>query len=101
MAKKTGKYGHPGSSGLAQSGGINKTFGGGKGGTAASRKSTTSRVTTTGVLNNGVGYRVRTTGGDDQKTSLGARIGQPPPLRGSGPKDPKVKVHNPVRKGSR
>ena len=101
MAKK-GKYGHPGSSGLAQSGGINKTFGGGKGGTAASRKSTTDRKIGSGRMNNGLQYNIRSMGGDKAMVGDTPTVGAPPPVTAQGAKaKPKVAIRPPVRKGGR
>lgn len=96
MAKK-GKYGHPGSSGLAQSGGINKTFGGGKG---PSSPVTQGRKVGSGRLNNGLNYNVRSDGGDDSMTPFSGRIGTPPPIRGNGEKKAKVAIRKPSRGGA-
>lgn len=93
-------YGHPGSSGQAQSGGINKTFGGGKGGTAASKKATNERKVGRGTLNNGLNYNIRKEAGDNAPVGQTGKIGSPPPLRGGPPKQAKVNVRKPTRKGS-
>jgi len=98
---KGNKYGHPGSSGLAQSGGRNTTFGGGKGGTAASRKSTTERKVGSTKLNNGLRANIRTESGDNARVKRTGSIGAPPPLMThSGTKISKVKVQKPARGGS-
>jgi hypothetical protein len=96
MAKKKGVS-------LAQSGGINKTFGGGKGGLGSARNATTERKTGGGgELNNGLHYNIRSAGGDDALTSgKGGSIGKTPPLRGGGIKTSKVKVQKPARGGGR
>jgi len=101
MAKK-GKYGHPGSSGQAQSGGINHTFGGGKGGTKGTRRSTTDRKIGSGRLNNGLDYSVRSPGGDNAITPDNPRVGAPPPVVANGARaKAKVAVRPPIRKGGR
>jgi hypothetical protein len=102
MAKGKGQYGHPGSSGQAQSGGRNTTFGGGKGGTAESRGVTQGRKIARGRLNNGLGYNVRTEGGSSTLKPESFHVGQPPPLRGGdSTKTKKVTIRKPVRGGDR
>ena len=98
-----GAYGHPGSSGQAQSGGINKTFGGGKGGTAQTKGTTQGRKIGSGRLNNGLGYNVRTEGGDKTMTGFKGTAGKTPPLSGgkSATKTKNVKVRQPNRGGSK
>lgn len=94
------KYGHPGSSGLAQSGGKNTTFGGGKGGTPESRKATAERKVSSGKLNNGLSYNIRTESGDNARVKRTGVIGHPPPLMThSGTKITKVHVRKPFRAG--
>lgn len=101
MAKK-GSYGHPGSSGLAQSGGRNTTFGGGKGGTATFKADTNQRRIGGGVNNAGLDYSVRTEGGGKSLKPASFHVGAPPPLRGgeSATKTVKVKVRKPIRGGA-
>src|SRR5215213_5901994 len=97
MAKK---YGHPGSSGLAQSGGKNSTFGGGKGGTKESRTSTNDRRI--GKLTvNGLSASVRTVTGSKAMTAFFKRVGKPPPMRGGGMTNTvQPTIRRPVRRGS-
>jgi hypothetical protein len=101
MAKK-GKTGHPGSSGLAQSGGINHTFGGGKGGTAQSKPVTRGRKIGGGTTNAGLHYTTRTEGGNSTLVPKSFSVGGPPPLHGGSAvgKTKKVKVQKPFRGGS-
>lgn len=94
MAKK-GKYGHPGSSGQAQSGGINHTFGGGKGGTAASKKSTRNPVIGSTKLNNGLTATIRNEAGNNARVRQTGLIGMPPPIT-TGAADHKTRIN--VRK---
>lgn len=101
MAKKKSS-GHPGSSGLAQSGGRNTTFGGGKGGTKLTKGVTQGRKIGKGVLNSGLDYTVRTEGGDKTLTSQGFHVGAPPPVHPGGKGATgihKVKVQKPVTGG--
>lgn len=79
-----GAYGHPGSSGFAQSGGRNTTFGGGKGGTAASRTSTSNKKEGTGSQNGVNRYTIRSESGDSAKTTLKGKVGGPPPVHAGG-----------------
>lgn len=84
--------------GLAQSGGINHTFGGGKGGTARSKKATHDPVEGSGRLNNGLHYNVRNPGGDDARVPQTGKIGSPPPIHPGGKgatKTVKVSVRKP------
>lgn len=103
MAKGKGKYGHPGDAGLAQSGGINHTFGGGKGGTAQSKPVTRGRRLGGGTTNAGLQYNTRTEGGNNALVPKSFRVGGPPPLHAGGPttKTKKVKVQKPSRGGAR
>lgn len=103
MAKKSGKYGHPGSSSQAQSGGINSSFGGGKGGTDQSRGVTQGRKIGTGRLNNGLNYNVRTEGGNKTLKPDSFKVGEPPPVHpggSAGTKIHKVKIMKPAHGGS-
>lgn len=102
MAKK-GRFGHPGSSGLAQSGGINQTFGGGKGGTAASKKATHDGKRGTTRLNNGLDATIRNEPGDNARVKQTGLIGKPPPIRGgdSTKRPTKIVIRRPVRGGDR
>lgn len=93
MAKKRGVS-------LAQSGGINKTFGGGKGGTKSSKPVTQGRKVGSGTLNNGLNYNIRSDGGDDSMTPFSGRVGTTPPLRAGTKKEAKVTVRKPARGGS-
>lgn len=103
MAKGKSKTGHPGSSGLAQSGGRNTTFGGGKGGTPLSKGVTKDRKIGSGRLNNGLEYTTRSTGGNSTLVPKTFRVGPPPPLHPGGKGSTatrKVKVQIPPRGGS-
>lgn len=97
MAKK-GSYGHPGSSGFAQSGGVNQSFGGGKG---PNSPVTQGRRIGEGRLNNGLNYNVRSDGGDDAMTPFKGSAGSTPPQRGNPSSKAEVKVHKPSRGGSK
>lgn len=104
MAKKKGKKAFSGSggasgTGLAQSGGINHTFGGGKGGTAQTKPVTQGRKVGSGRLNNGLNYNVRSDGGDDSMTPFKGKIGTTPPLRGKPAKTVPVTVRPPAYRG--
>lgn len=91
-----------GGNGLAQSGGINHTFGGGKGGTEQSRGVTSERKLGSGRLNNGLDYTVRSTGGNATLKPKSFHVGMPPPIHTGGveTKTKKVTIRKPVRKGS-
>jgi hypothetical protein len=87
---------------LAQSGGINHTFGGGKGGTAQSKPVTAGRKIGGGRTNAGLDYNVRTEGGSKTLVPGKFHVGTPPPLHGgdAASKTVKVKVQKPLRGGS-
>lgn len=82
MAKRNS--GHPGSSGFAQSGGINHTFGGGKGGSESLKADTAGKKIGSGKLNNGLTYTTRSDGGDKSLKSKSFRVGAPPPVHPGG-----------------
>lgn len=87
-----------GGNGLAQSGGINHTFGGGKGGTPRSKKATNDKVEGSGRLNNGLHYSVRNPAGDQARVPQTGKIGSPPPVHPGGKgatKTVKVKIDGP------
>ncbi len=98
MAKKSKR-----STSLAQSGGINKTFGGGKGGTALSKPVTKGRRIGTGKTNNGLDYNIRTEGGNATLVPARFKAGKTPPLSGGGAatKTVPVTIKKPFRQGSR
>jgi len=82
MAKKKGMSGLPGSAGkgqIAQSGGKNHTFGGGKGGTRLSREVTKGRAIDRGRNSAGLDYTVRSPGGDKTMLREGFHVGGTPP----------------------
>ena len=91
MAKKKGASGLPASAGknqTAQSGGINHTFGGGKGGTKLSKNVT--KGGSEGHGRNGVGldYTIRSSGGDKTVAPWHGRVGGTPPLTTGGLQKP-------------
>lgn len=88
---------------LAQSGGINRTFGGGKGGTAQSKPVTKGRKIGSGKMNNGLNYNVRTEGGNATLVPAKFKAGKTPPLSGgsAGTKIHEIKVRPPFKQGSR
>lgn len=98
MAKKSN---HPGSSGLAQSGGINHSFGGGKGGTKNSKGVTAGRKIGGGTNIAGLRYTTRTEGGNNTLVRKGYSVGAPPPLNPPGDiQNAKVRIHRPSRGGA-
>lgn len=103
MAKNSGNgKGFKGGVSPAQSGGINHTFGGGKGGTALSRGTTAGRKIGGGRNNAGLEYAVRSEGGDKTLKSKTFHVGMPPPITTDGAevKTKKISVRKPGRAGS-
>lgn len=106
MARKSKGFsgGGGGGNGLAQSGGINRTFGGGKGGQAKLKADTAGRKIGTGRMANGLTYAVRVLGGNFSRAPFKGTVGSPPPLRG-GPATTRIKrvtVRGPhIRGGSK
>jgi hypothetical protein len=94
MAKRKGTS-------LAQSGGINHTFGGGKGGTSQSKGVTQGRKIGKGKLNNGLNYNVRTEGGSSTLKSASFHVGPPPPVHAGQAPTTKVKIQKPIRGGAK
>jgi hypothetical protein len=78
MARRTGVS-------LAQSGGRNTTFGGGKGGTKLSRGVTADKKIGSGTQNGVNRYTIRATGGNDTPAKgKRKRAGAPPPVHAGG-----------------
>jgi hypothetical protein len=101
MARAKGSKFRGGTS-LAQSGGKNTTFGGGKGGTAQTRLATANKREGTGQTANGAKYAIRSAAGDDAPVGGKPRVGGPPPLRGGKGMQAivKPKALKPVLRGS-
>ena len=87
--------------GFAQSGGINHTFGGGKGGTALSNGVTRGRRIASGRLNNGLNYNVRSEGGKLTLRSAKFHVGSPPPVRTGGIKTSRIRIRKSFTAGSK
>lgn len=85
---------------LAQSGGKNSTFGGGKGGTKFSRGVTVGRRIGFTTIR-GLRAAIRTEGGNNNPARQTGRVGHPPPLRTGGKKLVKATVRRPVRAADR
>lgn len=83
---------------LAQSGGINHTFGGGKGGTKQSKVVTRGRIIGRTTWN-GLSVAIRSPFGNLTTRRSTGKAGAPPPVRGGGRKLKKVHVNPPVRGG--
>lgn len=95
--------GYKGGKSPAQSGGRNTTFGGGKGGTAQSKKATKEPKIGKGRLNNGLQYNVRNPAGNGARVGQTGSIGAPPPVFPGDKhftKTKKVTVRKPGRAGS-
>ena len=102
MAGSSGNKGFKGGVSPAQSGGRNTTFGGGKGGTAESRKATKEPKVGSGRLNNGLAYNIRNEAGDNARVKQTGGIGHPPPVHPGGSAGTKIKrvgIRKPFRAG--
>lgn len=69
---------------LAQSGGKNSSFGGGKGGTALTRGVTSGAKLGRGMFNSGTSYNIRGDGGNATRVPFKGRVGKPPPVHPGG-----------------
>lgn len=86
MAKKkaSGLYGQQTGVSLAQSGGRNTTFGGGKGGVPLSKGVTHDKTIDHGRLNSGTGYTLRADTGNNTPYPAKRTVGKPPPVHPGG-----------------
>lgn len=102
MAKSSGNgKGFKGGVSPAQSGGINHTFGGGKGGTELSRGTTAGRKIGGGRNNAGLDYAIRSAGGDKTLKPATFHVGTPPPVVTEASKHKtRINVRKPGKAGS-
>lgn len=70
--------------GLAQSGGRNRTFGGGKGGTPLTQGTSAGKSEGATHLGNGTSATIRAAAGDASPRKLKGRAGAPPPVNPPG-----------------
>jgi hypothetical protein len=93
------KYGPKRGVSVAQSGGRDHTFSGGKGGTKGTRASTAGRVVAR-TVRNGLKVAVRSPIGDLTMRRATGGVGKPPPILGTARgKLSKIKIQKPVRGG--